>query len=587
MADTAQNPAMIAALAGSNPQAYQQYLVQQQQLARNQAMAQALMQQTMSPDNGVQEVSGRVVPYSVGQGLTQLAKALMVKSMNGANDQSAANLGMLQGQMYAGAKQGADNLIKDAPSAPQGLPATQQGALGSGTAGILPMGADLPAVPPSQDAVSSFVSKMNNLGTDMGVNAFYPSTAEKYRDLAATTQGKNAELTNEQKLANDPRFGNAYAIKTSYDPKVASLMQANVTPDKIGAALLAQAQKEGQSDLNGVKFSGNTPIAQIAPQIPGSNYTFGNQGGLLQATGATPIANAAEANAGFHGAQTGAEAAAGYSTVKDASGNDIVVNTGAAGKAGGAYLGLSGGGYGAPPRTNVGAPTPAPQAPVQPTAPTQPTVQPVTPRVAPYGQSTMAQNTAKSVGEDWTAQQQRSDQAQPVIAKLQTMDALAQKARLGQFSNYIQGADGVLSMLGSNDATQRAVAGQLLGKNAAQIQTLMANGKTDAASAAIAQAFPNQKMLGDALHEAVQNLVAQQHIEQSRTQYLQPFASRNDAQGYTANKIEFNNNADQRIFQWKLMPPGPEKVAYGKLIMAQDPSLLGKAQWLEKHGGVQ
>jgi hypothetical protein len=143
-------------------------------------------------------------------------------------------------------------------------------------------------------------------------------------------------------------------------------------------------------------------------------------------------------------------------------------------------------------------------------------------------------------------------------------------------------------MLGSSNATERAVAGQLLGKNAAQIQTLLGSGKTDAANAAIAHAFPNQQMLGDALHEAVLNLVAKQKIEQQRTQVLQPYIQKGDITGYNSAKNEFNMAADPRIFQYLAMPHGaPETQEYLQQILKQDPSLKAKAAILASKFGVQ
>ena len=91
---------LAAVLAGTNPQAYSAYVQKQQALLRNQKIAQMLQEQSVATVQN-EMVGNRVVKYGLGQGLTNLADALLANHMNKANDQGVADQAMAQGQMMS------------------------------------------------------------------------------------------------------------------------------------------------------------------------------------------------------------------------------------------------------------------------------------------------------------------------------------------------------------------------------------------------------------------------------------------------------------------------------------------------------
>ena len=101
--DPQQMMPMAAALSG-NPQAYADLIQRQLALARQQKLAQMLQEESVSQTPN-EVVSGRVVPFTMGQGITKLAQALMARDSNQANDKTAADLAGSQSSLMQGLMQ--------------------------------------------------------------------------------------------------------------------------------------------------------------------------------------------------------------------------------------------------------------------------------------------------------------------------------------------------------------------------------------------------------------------------------------------------------------------------------------------------
>ena len=197
------------------------------------------------------------------------------------------------------------------------------------------------------------------------------------------------------------------------------------------------------------------------------------------------------------------------------------------------------------------------------------------------------QQQQEYVGKSWTAVTAAASQAQPIINNLQQIQNYAQTAQTGQQADRFRLADSVLALLGSQSATDRQIAGDLLGKNSSQIVARLGSGggmDTDAARGLLMSAFPNAHMMSAAIMEASTNLIAQQKMVQAKQQVLQPIYAKNDPTAYVNQEAAFSLNADPRLFQWSAMPPGKAKFDYQMTILKQDPSLGMKAKQLEALG---
>jgi len=91
------------------------YAAEGQQIARRKALLDAMTQQAISPRQ-TQMVSGRVVPGGIGQGMTQLAQALMAKKgLASVSEQEKA----LAGKMESGRSEAVNRVIETMSGKPQ------------------------------------------------------------------------------------------------------------------------------------------------------------------------------------------------------------------------------------------------------------------------------------------------------------------------------------------------------------------------------------------------------------------------------------------------------------------------------------
>ncbi|NIT58377.1 MAG: hypothetical protein GWN00_19765 [Aliifodinibius sp.] len=91
------------------------YAPEAQQLARRRALLDAMTQQAISPQQ-TQMVSGRVVPYGIGQGLTQLAQALVArKGLEGVREEEKA----LAGRAAQGRQEAVERVMETMRGRPQ------------------------------------------------------------------------------------------------------------------------------------------------------------------------------------------------------------------------------------------------------------------------------------------------------------------------------------------------------------------------------------------------------------------------------------------------------------------------------------
>jgi len=180
--------------------------------------------------------------------------------------------------------------------------------------------------------------------------------------------------------------------------------------------------------------------------------------------------------------------------------------------------------------------------------------------------------------------------AQAVNSRLDTIQDLATRASTGQFADKLQFVNSLLSMAGSERATDANTAKVLIDKNANQIVAQLGQGglATDAARAILTSAYPNSHMPQEAITEASNNLKAVNNMMAAKASVLAPHYQANDPVGYQQKEQAFNAAADPRIYQWKAMASNPPaQAAYAKKLMQQDPTIVDKIKTLQGLGAIQ
>lgn len=541
------------------------------QLQRQQQYAQTLLEQSQTSPQG-QMVGDRYVRPSWTQGLGQLLKAYMGRQ---GVDQAAQDMAKVQANAYAA-------LLAKNGGAPQ------QGGATGGSAGS----ASAAGIPGANYADVLTRAQLGDPAALKQLEWFAPPDAVRLAAAAGTSpqvaasgalakantapgvlEAQQSGLTDAQIQALE--F--AKRLKEGTDPTVYRRQQSGFSPQQIFGAEVGAAAKEAEIDRkNGNAFVNPfLGTSGIVPKIPDNAQAsqgvdqFGNPvGGVVGIPGAQAVVGA---------------------NTRSAEANKILTNV--EGPGGVKFTGygsqFAGGGGGAPAAApaQLGAPGASPAVVSPAGAPQQPVRYPGFAGADPLVQKTREGQIAL-MQKDFEPQFQRSSNAQGTINNLQQIMGYAQGARTGQMSDKLRLVDSVLSMMGSQDATQRQIAGDLLGKNANQIVARLGNGDmgTDAARQILISAYPNAKMMSEAIEEAAQNLIAQQHLVRARTQILSPKYSGGDFQGYNETAQQFDALADPRIFQWKAMPNGPAKDAYRAAITKQDPTLMQKAKALAELG---
>ncbi|MFK4444630.1 soluble lytic murein transglycosylase-like protein [Caballeronia udeis] len=211
------------------------------------------------------------------------------------------------------------------------------------------------------------------------------------------------------------------------------------------------------------------------------------------------------------------------------------------------------------------------------------------PMGAQAGATSNATNLQNEMSKKWTDLNAANQQAQSTVSYLQNIKTLAPAAATGPQADRLNYANGLLSLAGSEKATDAVTATDLLNKYSNQITArLSANGMgTDSARTILQSAYPNAHMTPQAISEAADNLIGAQQMTQAKTRLLAPLRNAGDAQGYTNTEMQFDQNADPRIFQYANIQDPTARAAFAKNLMQQDPKIVTKIQALQKLGAMQ
>ena len=177
----------------------------------------------------------------------------------------------------------------------------------------------------------------------------------------------------------------------------------------------------------------------------------------------------------------------------------------------------------------------------------------------------------------WGTLNEANSQAQNTISYLSNIRGLASKAALGQQSDKINFVNGLLSLAGSEKATDAVTANNLLDKYSNQIVARLGTGGlgTDAARSLLHSAYPNAHMTQGAIGEAVDNLVGASQMTQAKARLLQGDYNARNPQAYNQKEMIFDQNADPRIWQFQNMNP-QQRQAFKASMTPDEQQQFGK-----------
>jgi hypothetical protein len=585
------NPMGAAPLANPALAMDPNYVANMLRVQRQQQMAQALMQQGLDPIS--YDPHGRI---SWTQGANKLLSAYLGGKMgNDAISGQASNIAqgtqMQLGQLGAGQ-----------PSPAPG-PSPSSVALSAG-GGPTPANAALAQALTMPGASSSAPTPAPSNGIPGGVSptSMNPGglppmlvLAARNGDPAAMKQVEtllaNQTQTPEQRNVRDPIIGSTVQgnLQTQNMTPLQKLQLARrLVPDGSPQAAQIDAAISKENYIAPIDAKPGTPVLDprtlkpvfFAPKTAdGINLNFDNP----LAPTAAAIPGYANANAGIAGAEQGAKQAntiftgvPGVDGAKPGSGF------------GGTLFGGGGGGGGIralPPAASPVAPVPGASG-ASAAVPAVPAARPGVILGPDPAVQAGREGQQKDMNARFSALQAEAGQVPNVNNYLDQIKLLAPKADTGQFSDRMQFTNSLLSLAGSDKATDALTAKNLLDKYSNQIVAQLGSGglSTDAARAILGAAYPSSHMVAPAINEAVDSIKAINVKKQAKAQVLGPINGRNDPVTYNATEQEFDRAADPRIFQWKNIADPTQRAAYGAMILKQDPTLADKAQALQAMG---
>ena len=515
------------------------------QIQRQQALAQALQQQSLAPMTSDIPQNMPIMPkLGIGHGLVKMAQALMAGQAGEAADRSA---GMQQQQNMASMLQAMGG------GAPGGMPASAGGDSSQ------PMAAQ---GDPSQAAPQQPMrTGLNPTGASPQAAALAMQLdPQKYLESVIADSARTPEMKNNAAMGYTGPM--QLAAKRAMDLK-------NAESDR----------KVGNQFFNYLDPS----INGMVPKIPDNaqvNGPIAANGSILGGVDAIPGANDVQRV----NAVTAAEAAAGVKPVKvfnkDSGGFDYsneadVAKAGRTPTTESNIRGKAGlrNGYAEIPASSpemaaleariAGTSDPAKRSQIIKQATAKPYA-----AEPPAGFEKGQVSSQEELSKAYSAQKDAHQQSQTTDSYLTEIVQQAKKAAVGPQSDKMQFVNGLLSMAGNDRATDAVTANNLLDKYSNQIVARLGGGGmgTDAAREILKSAYPSAKMNVPAIEDAAANIKGANAMTRARTEIVAPYGDNRDPVGFSQAARTFDQNADPRIFQFMSMSP-EQKTAF-KLKMS-------------------
>lgn len=181
-------------------------------------------------------------------------------------------------------------------------------------------------------------------------------------------------------------------------------------------------------------------------------------------------------------------------------------------------------------------------------------------------------NAQNEMGKRWQALVTQNQEAQNTKSYLDSIKGLATKAAVGPFTDKLQFTNAMLALVGNERATDATTANNLLDKYSSQIVTRLGGSgglATDSARSILQSAYPNAHMTPEAIAEAADNLSGAQSMIQAKSGLLEQHANARNPEAYTKAELQFDKNADPRLWQLKNMDAATAQ----KWLSSQPPSV--------------
>jgi len=209
----------------------------------------------------------------------------------------------------------------------------------------------------------------------------------------------------------------------------------------------------------------------------------------------------------------------------------------------------------------------------------------------PPGLTTGAETRQKDMANIHAGLLADNAQNNTVISRLQNIRQLAPTAITGVEGDRRDYFNGLLSLAGMQPQTDAKTASDLVDKNAAQIVSAIRMGQggggTDALQTLVGAANPNRHMTPAAIQEAADQLIASRQMSGAKAAHLNSAYLAGDPVAYGTKALQFDQNADPRLWQLQNMSPD-QQAAYVKALppgVAKD--LSGKLQNLASAGAIK
>lgn len=561
---------------------------QQVQLTRQQQIAQALMQQGMTPGGQTQMAGGYAIKNSPLEGINKLAQVLMGGYQQKQADQKQLDLSKaLQGRM-ADILGGGNGAPPQLAAVPQATPADVPAVDPSMPAAMTPSPATPMPVPAQGD---TGIPASAIPGNPAPMPAQVPQAPQPpVQQPQGTMTGNNFNMANLIRgqaiaaLGGDPA-ASAYWDTMKLTDASRMAQQAGLTPQESQNANRLGLDKANfippvQARAGSTMLSPTTGLPVFnAPHVPdGFTPTFGPDG---KTTSLQPIPGALGAIQASTQATAAGKAAVEPIAGVDSNGKPVFTNKLDASGSGGAQGGPTAGGAPVNAGRFGGYQTPSGGGAVTPSL--------------PAGAATAAEAQA---GQNAKRAGILTDTAADSPTRVNVLDNILALSKSGvetgptaDFTNKMKGYAATIPGLGAwkDDVTGYQELTKYLNQNGLRAWQAAGGSGTDAQLSSIMKANPNDKMFPQAVQAMVTWAKAGELAVQSKAaaqdQWLA--AHNNNPQAQNQFETQWRANFDPRIFQMKLMDPTQLQTFVTKLPDADRTTLLKKYSTAKQNGWLQ
>lgn len=208
----------------------------------------------------------------------------------------------------------------------------------------------------------------------------------------------------------------------------------------------------------------------------------------------------------------------------------------------------------------------------------------------PMGIRAMTDASAKRAGEVYTKLTEANAQAPVMIDALNNIPKYSKGAITGAFADKREFVNNLKTLVpGWDSAMDKQTQTDLFKKTAARLSLSATDtaAATDAMRTMAEAAYPNNKMSKDAANEAASQLKSILVMKLDQQKVLKPHVDSNDYKSVDQKNLDFNKNADPRLWQLNNMTENEQVKFIEKLSKEDAASLLKKRQEIKKLGGLR